>query len=149
MAVGTVPFPTPHDNAGSTFKFTPNKGDGSAGDPATEGIDLTVNNYTYNLSTTSSSDELDASHLGLVKGSQVLTQSRPLAGQPSGETGREMQLDYTGKDVLEDGTEGVLTITGPFGWSGNAKVTSASSTWQTNELVRGTVTFRCERKKVT
>lgn len=148
MAIGTVPFPTPHDNTGSTFSFLPNKPDGTAGDPASL-IEFVANNYTYNLSTTSSSDELDASHLGLTKGSQVLTQSRPLQGAPSGETGREMQIDYTGKQVIEDGLEGKLTITGPYGWSGSAKVMSSSSTWQTNELVRGSVTFRCERKAVT
>lgn len=148
MAVGTVPFPTPHDGTGSTFKWLKNKQDGTPGDVA-DTHDFTVTSFNYNLSTTSSSDDLDASHLGLAKGSSVITQSRPLQGQATGETGREMQLDYRGKEVIEDGEEGTLTITGPYGWTGKAKVMSSSSQWQTNELVTGSVTFRCERKAVT
>ena len=133
-------FKTPHDSTGTTVSFTPTAGVAS---------NLTVTNLQYSLSSQSSSDELDVSHLGLVAGAQVLTQSRPLQGQSNGETGREIQVDYVGDEVFEDDTEGTLTLGGGLNWTGSAKVTSSSLTLAVNDVIRGSVTFRIERKAVT
>ena len=121
---------TPHDSTGTTITFA--------------GSSYTVTNLVYNLNDVNAADTIDISHLGQTAGETVLTQNRPLKGSAA-DTGREVQIDYIGNGVVEDGASGSLVISGGLSLSKNATVTSSSVTLAVNDVVRGSATFRVAR----
>lgn len=121
---------TPHDSSGTTFSFAETT--------------YTVTSITYNLTDVNAADTIDISHLGLTTGAAVLTQNRPLSGSAT-DTGREVQIDYIGSSVINDGSTGTLAITGGISLSKAATVASSSVTLAVNDVVRGSATFRVAR----
>lgn len=116
-------------------------------------IEYVCTNLNYSLSSSSSGSdsEIDVSHIGQGYGEEVLTQPTPLIGSTTGtaDSGREVQIDFIGTDVLEEDQDGLLTIDGGIKWSGKAKVTSSSVTLAVNDVIRGSVTFSLEKKAIT
>lgn len=129
---------------GTIVTFQPQKLDAN-GDAQNDGalVQYTVTNLTYSLSSqTSSSDELDVSHIGQAYGEPVLTQERPLVGSAGGgDTGKEVQIDFIGTKALEEDQKGILTVIGGINLTTPAKVTSSSITLAVNDVIRGSVTF--------
>lgn len=121
---------TPHDGSGTLFSFG--------------GVNYTVTNITYSLSDTGANDTIDISHLGLTTGSAVLTMDRPLKGSAT-DTGREVSIDYIGGAPIADGASATLSISGGLSISAIATVASSSVTLATNDIVRGTATFKVAR----
>lgn len=123
---------TPHDGVGTSFTF--------------DGAPFTVTSIVYNLADPAAEDTIDVSHLGLTAGNAVLTQSKPLTGSGT-DTGREVVIEYLGRSVVADAVSGVLTITsaGSAFLSKNATVASSSVTFTTNDVVKGTATFKVAR----
>ena len=120
---------TPHDSSGTTLSVA--------------GSNFTVTSITVNFSDVSGeTDRIDVSHLGQTTGAQLLTQSRPLKGSASGETGKELSFDYIGTTQLEGGTTGTYTIAGGISLSGNCTVVSSSVTLAVNDVIRGSATVR-------
>lgn len=120
---------TPHAGSGTTFVF---------GETT-----YTVTSITYSVSdVTGRTDELDISHLGLTTGATVLTMKKPLVGSNSGDTGKEVTMDYHGSSPITGGSTGTLTITGGISYSGNATCSSSSVTATVNEVIKGTATFK-------
>lgn len=109
-------------------------------------VEYTVTNLTYSLSSqTSSSDELDVSHIGQGYGEPVLTQERPLVGSAGGgDSGKEVQIDFIGTKALEEDQKGELKIIGGINLTTEAKVTSSSITLAVNDVIRGSITFSVE-----
>ena len=119
---------TPHDS-GTTFVFS--------------GTTFTVTNISLSFSDVSGqTDRIDISHLGQTVGSTMLTQKRPLVGSPTGETGKEVSVDYIGTSQLIGGTTGSYAITGGVSLSGSATIVSSSLTLAVNDVVRGSATVR-------
>lgn len=121
---------TPHAGSGTTFAFS--------------GTTYTVTSITYNLTDVNAADTIDISHLGLTVGAAVLTLARPLRGSAN-DTGREVQIDYIGTSIIEDGASGTLAITGGISLSKAATVASSSVTLTVNDVIRGSATFRVAR----
>lgn len=123
---------TPHDGAGTVFTFG--------------GTAFTVTNIVYNLADPATDDKIDVSHLGLTAGNSVETMDRPLKGSAT-DTGREVVIEYLGKNVVEDASTGTLVIThaGVTLLSKASTVASSSLTLATNDAVRGQATFRVAR----
>jgi hypothetical protein len=121
---------TPHAGSGTTFSFG--------------GTNFTVTNITYTLTDVNAADTIDISHLGQSAGSAVLTLDRPLTGAAN-DTGREVQIDYIGSAVINDGATGTLAITGGIALSKAATVSSSSVTLAVNDVIRGSATFRVAR----
>lgn len=123
---------TPHDGAGTVLTFG--------------GTAYTVTNIVYNLSDPATDDKIDVSHLGITAGNEVRTIDRPLKGSVS-DTGREVQIEYLGKAVIEDASTGTLVIThaGASLLSKAATVSASTLTFATNDAIRGTATFRVAR----
>lgn len=121
---------TPHAGSGTTFSFA--------------GTNYTVTNITYTLTDVNAADTIDISHLGQSAGSAVLTLDRPLTGAAN-DTGREVQIDYIGSSVINDGSTGTLAITGGISLSKTATVSSSSVTLAVNDVIRGSATFRVAR----
>lgn len=121
---------TPHDSTGTTLTFP--------------GFTGSVTNITYNLTDVNAGDTIDISHLGLTAGASVLTQDRPLVGSAD-DTGREVSIEYIGSGVIADGSTGTLVIAGGLTLSKAATVSSSSVTLATNDVIRGSVTFRVAR----
>lgn len=123
---------TPHDGAGTVFTFG--------------GTAFTVTNIVYNLADPATDQTIDVSHLGLTAGNSIQTQSRPLTGS-STDTGREVQIEYQGKGILADASSAALVIThsGATFLSANATVASSSVTFATNDVVKGSATFKVAR----
>ena len=120
---------TPHDSSGTTFSFL--------------GTNFTVTNLVYSLSdVTNNDDKIDISHLGLTAGAQVLTQGRPLKGQPNADTGKEISIDYIGTNAIIGGTTGAISISGGLTVSGNSTCLSSSVTLALNDVIKGSATFR-------
>lgn len=118
---------TPHDSSGTTFSFG--------------GTTFTVTNVTLNFSDPNATDTIDVSHLGLTTGAAVLSQDRPLTGSAD-DTGVEVTMDYIGTTKLVGGTTGTLVITGGITLSKGATVSNSSLTLATNDVIRGSATFR-------
>lgn len=57
-------------------------------------------------------------------------------------TDREVQIDYISSTILTAGASGSLSIAGPFSFSGNATVASASLGGSVGDFVRGSATFK-------
>lgn len=116
-------------------------------------IKYVVTNLNYSLSSSSSGSdsEIDVSHIGQGYGEEVLSQPTPLIGSTTGasDTGREVQIDFIGTDILEEDQDGLLTIDGGIKWGpGKAKVTSSNVTLAVNDVIRGSVTFALEKKAI-
>jgi len=121
---------TPHAGSGTTFSFG--------------GTNFTVTNITFTLTDVNAADTIDISHLGQSAGSAVLTLDRPLTGAAN-DTGREVQIDYIGSAIINDGATGTLAITGGISLSKSATVSSSSVTLAVNDVIRGSATFRVAR----
>ena len=125
-----MPIGTPHDSSGTTFTFA--------------GTTHTGTPITYNLNDVAAGDTIDVSHLGLTTGAQVSTQDRPLTGSAT-DTGREVTIEYLGSAIVTDAATGTLVITGGISLSKAATVSSSSVTLATNDVIRGSATFRVAR----
>jgi hypothetical protein len=123
-------YSTPHDSSGTSFSFN--------------GVSYTVTQITYNLNDVSAGDTIDVSHLGLTTGAQVATMDRPLKGSAT-DTGREVTIEYLGNTVINDAATGTLAISGGISLSKAATVSSSSVTLATNDVIRGSATFRVAR----
>jgi hypothetical protein len=123
---------TPHDSTGTTFTW--------GGSP------FTVTSIVYNLTDPATEDTIDVSHLGLTAGSAILTQTRPLQGSAT-DTGREVVIEYLGTSIIADASSAALVIStgGSTFLSKNATVASSSVTFTTNDVVKGTATFKVAR----
>jgi hypothetical protein len=123
---------TPHDGSGTTFSFG--------------GTSYTVTSIVYNLADPATDNTIDVSHLGLTTGSAILTQSKPLQGSAT-DTGREVVIEYLGAAVIADASTGAISIQsgGSTIVSKNATVASSSVTFMTNDVVKGTATFKVAR----
>lgn len=123
---------TPHDSTGTVFVFA--------------GSTFTVTNIVYNLADPATDDKIDVSHLGLTVGASVETMDRPLKGAVN-DTGREVTIEYLGKNIIEDASTGTLTIThaGVSFLSKAATVASSSVTFATNAAITGQATFKVAR----
>lgn len=80
-------------------------------------------------------DLLDATHLGVAPNGK-----RIFVGGFA--TDREVSIDYISSTILTAGQSGALAISGPFSFSGNATVASASLGGSVGDFVRGSATFR-------
>jgi hypothetical protein len=123
---------TPHDGSGTTFSFN--------------SVSYTVTSIVYNLADPATDNTIDVSHLGLTTGSAILTQSKPLQGSAT-DTGREVVIEYLGASVIADASTGAISIQsgGSTILSKNATVASSSVTFMTNDVVKGTATFKVAR----
>lgn len=123
---------TPHDSTGTVFNFA--------------GTAFTVTNIVFNLADPATDDKIDVSHLGLTVGASVETMDRPLKGAAN-DTGREVTIEYLGKNIIEDASTGTLTIThaGVSFLSKAATVASSSVTFATNAAITGQATFKVAR----
>lgn len=123
---------TPHDSTGTVFSFG--------------GTSFTVTNIVVTNTDPAADNTIDVSHLGLTAGNSVLTQSKPLQGS-STDTGREVTVDYLGTNIIKDASTGTLTLTvaGVSAISAAATVSSSTLTFATNDVVRGSVTFKVAR----
>lgn len=127
---------TPHDGSGTVVSW--------------KSVNYTVTNIVYNLGEQDNQQEaIDVSHLALTTGNSIATISRPLSGstQGGGTTGREVTIEYLGKNVIADTETGTLTIThnGVSFLSNVATVASSSVTFALNDAIRGSATFRVAR----
>jgi hypothetical protein len=95
------------------------------------GSTITVTSVQVN----DSQDLLDATHLGVAPNGK-----RIFVGGFA--TDREVQVDYISSTILGAGDSGSLSISGPFAFSGNATVSSASLGGSVGDFVRGSATFR-------
>lgn len=94
-------------------------------------------------------EKINVSNLNQTTGEQLKTIDPPLKGSTT-DTGRQVQFDYLGKDIIADGETGTCTIT-----VGSATayllqavaytVNSASLTLATNDAIRGQATIRIAR----
>lgn len=123
---------TPHDGAGTTFSFG--------------GTAFTVTNIVVTNTDPATDDTIDVSHLGLTAGNSILSQSRPLQGSAT-DTGREVVVDYLGTSIIKDATTGTLALVsaGSTLISAAATVSGSTLTFETNDAVRGQVTFKVAR----
>jgi hypothetical protein len=127
---------TPHDGTGTTLRL---------------GATLyTVTNIVISFADPNAdAEKIDVSHLGLTTGAQVKTIDRPLQGSVS-DTGRTVQFDYLGKDIIADASTGTCAIsiggTALTGFASLAYTVNASTiTLATNDAIRGQATIRVAR----
>jgi hypothetical protein len=125
---------TPHDGAGTTLRLG--------------ATFYTVSNIVVTFNDPSADEEkIDVSHLGLTTGAQLATIDRPLKGSTT-DTGRSVQFNYLGKDIIADASTGTCTIVtgGSTLLSGVAyTVNSSTLTLATNDAIRGQATIRIAR----
>jgi len=125
---------TPHDGAGTTLRLG--------------ATFYTVSNIVVTFTDpTADEEKIDVSHLGLTTGAQLATIDRPLKGSTS-DTGRSVQFNYLGKDIIADASTGTCTIVtgGSTLLSGVAyTVNSSTLTLATNDAIRGQATIRIAR----
>ena len=123
---------TPHDSTGTVFTFA--------------GGGYTVTSIVYNLADPATDNTIDVSHLGQTAGSAVLTQDRPLTGNAT-DTGRQVTIEYLGKDVIADAATGTLVIThaGAAFLSKASTVVSSSVTFAANDVIKGQAVFKVAR----
>lgn len=95
------------------------------------GTTLTITSVQVN----DTQDLIDGSHLGIGP-----NQRREFVGGFA--TDREVTIDYISTNILSAGTSGVLAITGPIAFSGNATCASASIGGSVGALISGSATFR-------
>jgi hypothetical protein len=125
---------TPHDGAGTTLRLG--------------ATFYTVSNIVVTFTDpTADEEKIDVSHLGLTTGAQLATVDRPLKGSTT-DTGRSVQFNYLGKDIIADASTGTCTIVtgGSTLLSGVAyTVNSSTLTLATNDAIRGQATIRIAR----
>jgi hypothetical protein len=123
---------TPHDGAGTVFTF--------------DSVGYTVTNIVYNLADPATENTIDVSHLGLTAGNAILTQDRPLTGNAT-DTGRQVTIEYLGKNIIADAVSGTLVIThaGSAFLSKPSTVVSSTVTFAVNDVVKGTAVFKVAR----
>jgi len=111
------------------------------------GTTQTVTSLTYSMTAVGGdAEQIDVSHLGLTTGAAMLSIGKPLkANIDSGDTGREVSIEYLGASPIVDGTTGTLIITGATSLSATATCVNSSVTLATNEIVRGSATFKVAR----
>lgn len=87
-----------------------------------------------NVNVQENADVIDTSDLSLANGDRrtFITGLRDA----------EVTVDYLSTSVLNSGDTGALAITGPFSYSGNGTITSASIGGAVGDLVKGTATFK-------
>jgi len=95
------------------------------------GTNLTVTSVQVN----DSQDLIDGSHLGIAPNGR-----REWVGGFA--TNREVTCDVISAAILTAGQSGVLNITGPLSYSGNATIMSASVGGSVGDLVKGSVSFK-------
>jgi len=95
------------------------------------GSALTVTSVQVN----DTQDLIDGTHLGIGPNGR-----REFVGGFA--TDREVQIDYISTTILTSGASGSMSISGPFSFSGNATVASASIGGSVGALVSGSATFR-------
>lgn len=95
------------------------------------GTTLTVTSVQVN----DTQDLIDGSHLGIGP-----NQRREFVGGFA--TDREVTIDYISTDILSAGVSGVLEISGPISFNGNATAASASIGGSVGALISGSATFR-------
>jgi hypothetical protein len=141
-----MPFETPHDGAGVTLLWNPTTGSTSASHV------YTVTNVVISYADPTAEDEkINVAHLGQTTGELAKTLDLPLAGATSGDTGRTVQFDYVGMQLIEDKQTGTITISyGPSGSRSNlvakgGTVQSSTLTLATQDAVRGQATIRIVR----
>lgn len=88
-----------------------------------------------NVNVSDTQDLVDATHLGIAPNSR-----RVYVGGFTSD--REISIDYISGTILAAGSSGVLAITGPLSFSGNATIASASLGGSVGDFVRGSATFR-------
>jgi hypothetical protein len=125
---------TPHDGTGTTLRLG--------------ATNYTITNVviTYN-DPTADQEKIDVSHLGLTTGAQVATIDRPLKGSTT-DTGRSVQFNYLGREIIADASTGTCTITtgGTSLLAGVAyTVNSTTLTLAVNDAIRGQATIRIAR----
>ena len=126
---------TPHDGTGTTLRLG--------------ATFYTVTNIviTYN-DPTADEEKIDVSHLGLTTGAQLATVDRPLKGSTS-DTGRSVQFNYLGRDIIADASTGTCQIsiggTAFFATAVAYTVNSSTLTLATNDAIRGQATIRIDR----
>jgi hypothetical protein len=125
---------TPHDGTGTSLRLGANL--------------YTVTNIVISYTDpTADQEKIDVSHLGLTTGASIKTIDRPLQGSTS-DTGRTVQFDYLGTNIIADASTGTCTITTgstPL-LSGVAYTVNASTlTLATNDAIRGQATIRIAR----
>lgn len=137
-----MPFETPHDGSGTVLVWNPTTGSTSASHVYT--VTNIVISYT---DPTAEEEQINVAHLGQTTGEQAKTLSLPLAGSASGDTGRTVQFDYIGKQLIDDKQTGTLTITvgGSSLVSKGGTVQSSTLTLATQDAVRGQATIRIVR----
>ena len=129
-----MPFETPHDGAGTVLTFA-----GSA---------YTVTNIVVSMADPTAEDEkINVSHLGQTVGETAKTLELPLAGSPSGDTGRSVQFDYVGKSLVYDKATGTFSLThaGTTLISVAGTVQSSTLTLATQDAIRGQATIKIAR----
>ena len=112
------------------------------------GNTYTVTSLTYSMTSVAgeASEGIDVSHLGLTVGASMLKISKPLSAVSGGSgSGREVSIEYLGASPIADNSTGTLVITGATSLSASAICMSSSVTLATNDIVRGSATFKVAR----
>lgn len=124
-------YVTPHDGSGTVVTF--------------KDVTYKATGLTFSKSDISSDDNIDTSTLDQKETEEVNYQPRPLIGDSGSDTGWELTFDYIGNEPIEDGVEGVISVTGGITVSGTGTCTASSVTVAVNDVVRGNATIRVER----
>jgi hypothetical protein len=125
---------TPHDGAGTTLRL-------GATNYTITNVVITFNDPTADQ------EKIDISHLGLTTGAQLATIDRPLKGSTT-DTGRSVQFNYLGRDIIADASTGTCSIStgGNSLLNGVAyTVNSSTLTLAVNDAIRGQATIRIAR----
>ena len=111
------------------------------------GSPYTITSFTYSMTAVGGdAEQIDVSHLGLTTGAAMLSIGKPLTAPTSGgDTGREVSIEYLGASPITDGSSGTLVISGATSLTAAATCVSSSVTLATNEIVRGSATFKVAR----
>jgi hypothetical protein len=129
------------------MSITPHVGSGTTLTLGTTGYTITNLVITYN-DPNADQEKIDVSHLGLTTGAQVATIDRPLKGSTT-DTGRSIQFNYLGKDIIADGATGTCQIaiggTAFFSTAVAFTVNACTLTLATNDAIRGQATIRIAR----
>jgi hypothetical protein len=103
-----------------------------------QGLTFTFGGSALTVTSVQVSDQqdlIDGSHLGIPPSGR-----REWVGGFA--TNREVTVDAIYTTVLNAGTSGALSISGPLSFSGNATIQSSSIGGSVGDLVKGSVTFK-------